>query len=344
MTLRLRRGNTVKTKPGEIANLLLKFNLKLGGINWTLDMSQFNMIKGKNTMFLGADVLHPPPGAMENAPSVGCLVASTSRFPAQFPGIVQLQHNPNKTKKAMEIITHLDNMIVTRLELWQKQNRGQLPDVLVMYRDGVSDQQLQQLLDSEVPLMEKAVKVVYGNAGRPFPKLLWQVCQKRHIVRFCQPKNDRSGAFDQEGNPFPGLVVDQHVVSQTMDDFYLTSHKCIQGTSKPAHHIRLYDETQSDPDDLHFLTHAMSYVFGRSLTSTSIPAPTKLADLLCARTKYRLHEVYFPPPGPKQTYRVENHFKGQEDVHPDIRDTPLMRLHDQGGWRTSFSWPAFCTI
>jgi Piwi domain/N-terminal domain of argonaute/Argonaute linker 1 domain len=319
ITLR-KRGDLVKSSMGEIANLLLKFNLKLGGTNWALQMSDFSILAGRPTMFVGIDVIHAPPGAMKDAPSVAAVVASINPIPAQFPGIVDLQHHSDPKKKSIEMIPNLGRMFESRLELWAKKNNGDLPKLLFVYRDGVSDSQLVQVLDIEVPLMEEACKTVYGRYQKPFPQMYVQSTQKRHIVRFYAPPEDRSDAFDNRGNPLPGLVVDRQVVSKDLDDWYGVSHKCLQGTSRPAHHYRVYDEVKGSPDELQYLTNSLAYIFGRSVTSISIPAPARLADRLCERAKYHLFSVFFPSQ-PDQVYRLENHFKGQCDIHPDIRDT-----------------------
>ena len=321
ITLRKRDG-TVKSSMGEIANLMLKFNWKLGGVNWSLNMSEFKILGGKTTMFVGIDVVHAPPGAMKGAPSVAAVVASTGPNPGQFPGVIELQHHEDPTKKAIEMIPKLNTMFASRLELWAKLNHGDLPQLLFIYRDGVSDSQLEHVLNIEVPLIEEACKAVYGKFGKQLPQMYVQSTQKRHIVRFYAPPNDRSGAFDQRGNPLPGLVVDKKVVSPKFDDWYSVSHKCLQGTSRPAHNFRILDQIGGTLDDLQALTNALAYVFGRSVTSISIPTPARLADRLCERAKYRLHSVYFPTePGLLYQRGDRSNFQGQSDIHSDIVDT-----------------------
>ena len=315
-----KKDHSVKAGFGELANLMLKYNLKCGGLNWSLNMANFKVLGGRPAMFMGADVIHPPPGAMPGAPSCAALVASIGPNPGQFPCTIRLQHHPDQKKQAMEMILGLDKMVEDRLKVWKENpdTKGVLPGIIIMYRDGVSDEQLQQTLDRELPLLMQACKEFYGAANQPLPKIIWQVCQKRHIVRFYAPKGDTSGSFDGKGNPLPGLIVDQHVTTKDKHDWYATSHKCLQGTSVPAHHYLLYDEVKADVDALQQLTFAMSYIFGRSVTSISVPAPAKLADRLCERAKYHLHEVYFPkPPEPGaklEEYDESKHFKGQKDI------------------------------
>ena len=222
------------------------------------------------------------------------------------------------------MIRALDEMFASRLELWAKLNNGELPELIFFYRDGVSDAQLEQVLDEELPLLERACKVVYGKFNKPLPQLYLQSTQKRHIGRFYGPVNDKSGAFDQRRNPLPGLVIDQKVVSSKWADWYGISHKCLQGTSRPAHHITIYDEIGGSMDDLQELTNALAYTYQRSVTSTSLPASAKFADRLCERIKYHLRDAYFPGPGGSELIydQATSDFKGQSSIHSDIRDTP----------------------
>jgi hypothetical protein len=321
-TISMRKGNgSVKASLGEITNLLLKFNLKLGGVNWSLNLTDFKLLHGKTSMFVGADVIHPPPGAMAGAPNVAAVVASTSPNPGQFPGVLALQHHPER-EKGLEIISTLNTMMLSRLELWAKRNKGGLPDQIFYYRDGVSYSQLQTVRTEETDLIKRALKEMYGKFNKPMAKLYVQVTQKGHLSRFYGLEGNRDGPCDAARNPLPGLIVDRFIARPDLDNWFSVSHKCIQGTSRPAHHIRIYDEIGDgeNPDDIQQITHALSYLFGRSVTSISVPAPARLADRLCERAKHYLHEVYFPQV-PGQVYQFENHFRGQQWIHPDLRDT-----------------------
>jgi eukaryotic translation initiation factor 2C len=323
-TLSLRKkGGIVKSSIGEIANLLLKFNLKVGGSNWDIDPAPFGILRGsKNVMFVGIDVVHPPPGAMKNAPSVAAIVASVAPgINQQYPGSINLQHHTDTAKKSVEIINNLTAMLTSRLELWSDRNNGNLPEMIFIYRDGVSDSQLDQVLQTEVPLIEQACKMQYAGKSQGLPTVYLQVSQKRHIARFYGPDGDKSKHFDQRRNPLPGLVVDTKVVHKSLCDWYQISHKCLQGTSRPAHHYPIFTNgVILNMDDLQQLTQGLAFVFGRSVTSISIPAPARLADILCERAKVFLHEVYFPSQ-PDQVFEPARHFLGQRDISPRLRDT-----------------------
>ncbi|RMZ76480.1 hypothetical protein DV738_g4948, partial [Chaetothyriales sp. CBS 135597] len=324
-TVTVRKADgSVKAAASEIANLMMKYNIKCGGANWTASIASTARVLGfgSSVMFMGADVIHPPPGAMKGAPSCAALVASDSSEPVQFPGHVELQHNPDPSKKSEEMILNLDVMAISRLRLWQARNDNKLPDTIIMYRDGISDAQFYQSLATELPLLRKACQTVYGRMTQP--RIIWQVCKKDHPARFFVPLPP-----GQYGNPSPGLIVDSSVVTRDLCDWYAVPHRAVQGTAKPTHHYVLHSDISCQSDNIQRLTHAMSFIFPRSVTSISNPSPARLADRLCERAKHHLHDVYYPEQGtqtlpdgsPPAVYRAQEHFQGQNDIHPEIRDT-----------------------
>ncbi|RBA11871.1 hypothetical protein FPRO05_14150 [Fusarium proliferatum] len=63
-----------------MANVALKFNLKLGGINQMVEKRNLGIIDQDKTMVVGIDVTHPSPSSSSNAPSVSAMVASIDKF------------------------------------------------------------------------------------------------------------------------------------------------------------------------------------------------------------------------------------------------------------------------
>jgi hypothetical protein len=66
-----------------LANVGLKFNLKLGGRNHSPDPPKLGFIAQKKTMVVSIDVTHPSPGSSSNAPSVAGIVASIDEWLGQ---------------------------------------------------------------------------------------------------------------------------------------------------------------------------------------------------------------------------------------------------------------------
>lgn len=74
-----------------MANLALKFNLKLGGINHRIHQSNLGILSRKKVMVVGADVTHSSPGGSRSAPSIASVVASIDQDYSCYPCSLRLQ-------------------------------------------------------------------------------------------------------------------------------------------------------------------------------------------------------------------------------------------------------------
>ncbi|KAG7095760.1 hypothetical protein E1B28_006465 [Marasmius oreades] len=124
-----------KGQPQYFANVALKVNMKLGGVNHALDPRSMSWLKQAPTMLVGIDVTHPSPGSVKGTPSIAAVVASVDANFAQFPASMELQ----ETRK--EMVTNLAQMMEARLKLFRAKNDNKLPERVLVYRDGVSEVQ-----------------------------------------------------------------------------------------------------------------------------------------------------------------------------------------------------------
>ena len=88
------------------ANIALKFNLKLGGVNHVLPDDQLGFLNRGDCMLVGIDVTHPSPGSVAKAPSIAGVVASIDGQYAQFPASNRAQTN------RQEMVDGLQEMVV----------------------------------------------------------------------------------------------------------------------------------------------------------------------------------------------------------------------------------------
>lgn len=293
------------------ANIALKLNLKLGGINHILNESQgiqsgqevptarkpLGLIHEGSTMVMGIDVTHPSPRSHVDAPRIFCVVANTDKTLAQWPVGMGVQR-----KSKEEVISQRDRLIEIfkdRLRLWNKQNGQKYPNNIIIYRDGVSDGQYEQLLRSELGALREACRAVYNarDTKAGFPRLTLIVVAKRHHTRFYPSPGYPA---DKTNNALCGTVVDRGITQARTFDFYLQSHTTLQGTARPAHYIVLKDEVfhdcQNRADEIQKITHNMCYLFGRATTAVSICPPAYLADLACTRARSYLADQFAPSP------------------------------------------------
>ncbi|EXJ79288.1 hypothetical protein A1O3_08790 [Capronia epimyces CBS 606.96] len=279
------------------ANVALKINLKLGGRNQALDPAKLGLIAEGKTMVVGLDVTHPSPGSSPDAPSVVAIVASVDRLLAQWPAKLAVQDGRK------EMVSNLKALMKSRLGLWSDSNNGQLPDKILLYRDGVSEGQYQLVLDSELPHIRAACREMYpaDHTRQGLPLITIIVVGKRHNTRFYPTTLAQA---DRKGNPQNGTVVDRGVTEARNWDFFMQAHSAIQGTARPAHYYVVHDEifhkrTGQSPfrnaaDALEDVTHNMCYLFGRSTTAVSVCPPAYYADLVCNRARGYLADCFEP--------------------------------------------------
>ena len=285
-----------RASPQYLANVGLKFNLKLGGRNHSIDPPKLGFVAQKKTMIVGIDVTHPSPGSSSNAPSVAGIVASIDEWLGQWPGDLRIQ------SARQEMVADLGSMLNSRLLLWRERNKT-LPDNILVYRDGVSEGQYNKVLHEELPALRNACEAVYPasdtKAGKPHITIV--VVGKRHNTRFYPTKKEDA---DRGGNPMNGTVVDRGITEARSWDFFLQAHAAIQGTARPAHYYVIYDQIFCDlklpqkfstaADALEDLTHNMCYLFGRATKAISICPPAYYADLICERARCYLSTLFDP--------------------------------------------------
>ncbi|EDN10395.1 hypothetical protein HCAG_06198 [Histoplasma mississippiense (nom. inval.)] len=285
-----------KNQPQYFANVALKFNLKLGGINHKLQPSKLGIISEGKTMVVGIDVTHPAPGSLPTAPSIAGMVASVDKFLAQWPASIRLQHQAHA-----EMVDDLDPMLQSRLRYWQKNNSKSLPENILIYRDGVSEGQYGKVLEEELPLLRNACKSIYpaDQTKKGLPRITIIIVGKRHNTRFYP--TDLKDA-DNNSNPNNGTVVDRGVTETRNWDFFLQAHTALQGTARPAHYYVVLDQVffgrktsgrfSSIADELEDLTHNLCYLFGRATKAVSICPPAYYADLVCERARRYLSRYF----------------------------------------------------
>ncbi|KAI1182530.1 RNA interference and gene silencing protein [Nemania serpens] len=311
-----------------LANVGLKFNLKLGGRNHVLDPSKLGLIAQKKTMVVGIDVTHPAPGSSSKAPSVAGVVASIDERLGQWPAEIRIQ--PARE----EMVAGLDAMLESRLLLWKEFNKA-LPENILVYRDGVSEGQYKTVVEEELPALRGACEHLYPashtKVGKPHITIV--IVGKRHNTRFYP--TERSHA-DRSGNPENGTIVDRGVTEARNWDFFLQAHTAVQGTAKPAHYYVVYDQIfqnmkvpapfSTAADALEDLTHNMCYLFGRATKAVSVCPPAYYADLVCTRARCYLHALFDPSDtisvgtsSTDETTQLPD--CGLVTIHPDVKDT-----------------------
>ncbi|KAI8602860.1 Piwi domain-containing protein [Dissophora ornata] len=264
--------HTREPKKQYCANVCLKMNVKLGGMNSHLSPTAIPFLSQKPTILLGADVSHPGPGDQVR-PSIASLVGSMDAKASRYAAAIRIQ------EARMESIAELADMTVQLLKIFY-QTCGRKPERILFYRDGVSEGQFKEVLDNEVAALKKACTQLEANYK---PLITFVVVQKRHHARFF-PMNRNDG--DRGGNCKPGLVVDTDIVHPFEFDFYLQSHAGLLGTSRPAHYCVLYDDNKFQSDELQSMTYNLCHLYARCTRTVSMVPPAYYAHIVAARARF----------------------------------------------------------
>ena len=277
-----------------LQNILMKLNGRLGGVSHAVvspraqpsdrgfPEASFPGVKKKLTMVLGADVGHGAPGG--NARSIVSLVGSIDPFFSRYTCCSRF--NTTKYQGTVpgmgraEVIVLLKEMALKLLRQFYINNR-ELPNAVVMVRDGVSEGEISAVLQIEVQSIIDALKEAgsHVKVENYKPEVSYIVCVKSSNVRLMGHGNDG----DRNGNITAGTIVDSGVTSVDKDDFILSSHIAIQGTSAAKRYCVLYNDSSMVTSDIQNFIFGLCHTYSRCPRSVSIPAPTYYSKLVYTR-------------------------------------------------------------
>ncbi|KAA3468809.1 protein argonaute 4-like [Gossypium australe] len=264
-----------------LTNLLLKINAKLGGLNSMLAIEQtpsIPVVSKVPTIILGMDVSHGSPGQSDipSIAAVGMILFNifvvSSR---QWPLISRYRASVRSQSPKLEMIDSLFKKVSDKedegimrevlLDFYTSSGKRK-PDQIIIFRDGVSESQFNQVLNIELDQVIEACKFLDESWN---PKFVVIVAQKNHHTKFFQ-----QGSPD---NVPPGTVIDNKICHPKNNDFYLCAHAGMIGTTRPTHYHVLLDQIGFSADDLQELVHSLSYVYQRSTTAISVGENSDLA-------------------------------------------------------------------
>ena len=131
-------------QPQYLANIGLKVNVKLGGVNSTVDEPMF---KKSRWMMLGGDTSHPSPAQLRMNPPPPTYTALTASWD---PNCVAYSSVAFAQFSKDQMITDFAVMIKELLKRYAERNNGRYPDSILFYRDGVSESQFTALKAEEI--------------------------------------------------------------------------------------------------------------------------------------------------------------------------------------------------
>ncbi|XP_040278414.1 piwi-like protein 4 [Bufo bufo] len=246
------------------SKIALQIICKTGGELWAVE------IPLKSLMVIGIDVNKD---AINKSHTVVGFVASTnSRLTKWFSQcIIQ--------KTGTDFADCLKVCMKGAIEKWQKCNND-LPNRIIIYRDGVGDGQLQMVVQYEIPQL-----LGFFKQSRPAysPRVTVVVVRKRCTTRFF------SESHRGLQNPPLGTIVDNEATRPEWYDFFLISQNARQGTVNPTYYNVLYDSNCLKPDHLQRLTYKMCHLYYNWPGVIRVPAPCQYAHKLTFLVGQSIH-------------------------------------------------------
>uniref|UniRef100_A0A8C3F399 Piwi-like protein 2 n=1 Tax=Chrysemys picta bellii TaxID=8478 RepID=A0A8C3F399_CHRPI len=260
-------ARTIMTQPNKLRSvaqkILLQINCKLGGELWGVD------IPLKQLMVIGMDVYHDPSRGMR---SVVGFIASTNLVLSKWYSrvVFQMPHQ--------EIVDSLKLCLVGALQKFYEVNHC-LPEKIAVYRDGVSDSQLNTVVSYEIPQLQQCFEAFENYQ----PKMVVFVVQKKISTNLYSASTEHFVA------PAPGTVIDHTVTSRDWVDFYLLSHRIRQGCGIPTHYICVLNTANLSPDHMQRLTFKLCHMYWNWPGTIRVPAPCKYAHKVAFLAGQFLH-------------------------------------------------------
>lgn len=282
----LQSSHVQKAQSQYCSNVAMKVNAKLGG-----STARALGLKGpggwftKPTMIIGADVSHSAPGIV--GASISAVTVSWDRYAVKYAATVET----NGHRVEMIQSDTMQRNVLPLVRRWtQVVGGGRTPQHVLYFRDGVSEGQYTQVLQTEVHDLRKMMKEVDPKTSPLFTVV---VASKRHHIRFFPAP----GSADKNGNAQPGTLIETGVTHPFEYDFYLCAHNALKGTARPIHYHVLLDEAKMGVEELQNMIYESSYQYVRSTTPVSLFPAVYYAHLASNRGLCHVDQPFKPEGG-----------------------------------------------
>ena len=256
--------------------IALQMQCKLGGEIWACSLPKV----GTPYMVVGIDTYHD---SSEKGRSACGFVASMNQNATLYFSAVSFQ-TPN-----LELANGLQVFMTKALTKFYDKLQV-LPSMIMVYRDGVGDGQLDAVKETEI----QAILNSFADLGQNYnPSLFFVVVKKRINQRFFEKALDQHGASNvlNLGNPPPGTVVDTVVTRSEWFDFFLVSQSVKQGTVTPTHYNVIYNTTKWNLDRIQQWTYMMTHLYYNWPGTIRVPASCQYAHKLAFLVGQSLHKA-----------------------------------------------------
>lgn len=244
----------------------IQINCKLGYAPWMIELPLNGL------MTIGYDIAR---ATKDKKKAYGALVASMDmKTNATFYSTVSPCHSADSLSNELTI------SVLKALKQYQREHE-KLPTRILLYRDGVGEGSLNQLIQHEVKELVSKLQNIYKEQTDKPLMFAYIVVSKQINTRL----------FNRGRNPPPGTVVDDVITLPERYDFYLVSQSVRQGTVSPTGYNVLYSNIKLTPDQLQLLTYKMTHLYYNWSGTTRVPAVCQYAKKLATLVSQNISEV-----------------------------------------------------
>mmetsp|Transcript_18130 Transcript_18130/g.32433 ORF Transcript_18130/g.32433 Transcript_18130/m.32433 type:complete len:775 (-) Transcript_18130:767-3091(-) len=255
--------------------VIMQINAKIGGVPWSLNGLPFS---DAPSMIVGIDIFQK-----KGSFNVLGVCATTDRTFSKYVSAPKIFSSLGEIAAALE--ASVREVIVAF-----KTENGIAPVRLIVFRDGVSDSQIDGVLNLEV----KAFKLAFaqllteGVLTAP-PTLLYTVVSKKVDARFY-------ATGPQCTNPPLGTCIDSVITKASAYDFYLMPARATQGAMTPTYFNVVFDDTGRPCHEIQTLAYRLCYAYYNWSGSIRVPAPCQYAKKLAYQLGERANASGPPVP------------------------------------------------
>ncbi len=206
------------------------------------------------------------------------------------PFFIKYYTQVHKLDAKQEISGALGNLMNKALHKFHTETGNRfLPELMVIYRDGVGESQKLELFNLEMGSIRSNIEHNFPDYA---PKMIFATINKKMNTRFFTRatggfQGGRGGRGGRSGyggeakhvlsNPAPGTVVHSGIVDGNMYEFLIMPQFVNEGTGTPAKVQVLYDKSGLPMETFEELTNSLCYAYDNWQGAIRTPAPCKYA-------------------------------------------------------------------
>ena len=238
------------------SKILLQLNAKLRGVSYKVSFD--NSIKDRKFMVIGVDS-----SRLKGNKTGVAMVATIDNNFTDFYNKEEIVKEENYKDQLQYCVS---SFIEEAVEVYKKQNKGESPKGIIIYRQGVSLQQ-KEFLKDEIRLIDDA-------------------CENRSILYYYVLVNTKTTFkfFEKDkhnnfSNPGPGLLIINGVTNRNFFEFYIQPQEVTQGSATPTCFHVAYGNLNF-PEMIPKFTYDLCHIYSNWQGTVRVPNVLKCAEKL----------------------------------------------------------------